>query len=97
MESKKRPGSVGWWVICGDLPTDYVSAAAIKHPRAAIRSIAEEWREQARPSTSQERRDDIRIACPADWQSLALLLDARASLLLGFASEESVWQDGDAL
>src|SRR5688572_31851449 len=25
VESQARPGWVGWWVICGDLPTDYVS------------------------------------------------------------------------
>ena len=54
IESKERPDWVGWWVICGDLPTDYVSAAKIKHPREAIRSIAGEWREQARLMTSGE-------------------------------------------
>jgi hypothetical protein len=25
VESLKKPGSVGWWAISGDLPTDYTS------------------------------------------------------------------------
>ena len=96
VESKKRADGVGWWVICGDLPTDYVSAARIKHPRDAIRSIAEQWREQARLMTTKERPADIRIGRPEDWGSLAPLLDARASLLLQFANDDSVWVDVDA-
>src|SRR6267143_18187 len=27
VESQARPGWVGWWVISGDVPTDYESAA----------------------------------------------------------------------
>ena len=96
IESKARPDWVGWWVICGDLPTDYISAAKIKHPREAIRSIAGEWREQARLMRSGERPDDIRIGRPEEWASLAPLLDARASLLLEFANDDSVWVDVDA-
>ena len=59
IESKKRPDRVGWWVICGDLPTDYVSAAKIKHPR--------------------------------DWGELAPLVDPRASMLLKWADDDSLW------
>jgi hypothetical protein len=29
IESRARPGCVGWWAICGDVPTDYESAARI--------------------------------------------------------------------
>lgn len=93
IESKRRPDWVGWWVICGDLPTDYVSAANIKHPREAIRSIAEEWREQARLMATRERPDDIRIGRSEDWPSLAPLLDARASMLLKLANDDSIWED----
>lgn len=96
IESKARPDWVGWWVICGDLPTDFVSAGTIKHPREAIKSIAAEWRQQAQLMTSGERRDDIRIGRPEEWASLAPLLDARASLLLEFAEDDSVWADVDA-
>ena len=38
IESAQKPGLVGWWVVCGDLPTDYISADTIKHPREAMRA-----------------------------------------------------------
>jgi hypothetical protein len=30
IESVNRPEWIGWWVICGDLPTDYISASDIE-------------------------------------------------------------------
>jgi Domain of unknown function (DUF4826) len=93
IESEKSPGWVGWWVICGDLPTDYVSAETIKHPREAVRAIAEEWREQARLMANVNRHPDTRIGRPEDRASLAPLLAARASKLLELADDDSVWDD----
>jgi len=58
---------VGWWVICGDLPTGYVSAAKIKHPREAMRAFAERWRELARLIATEDRASGIRIGRPEDW------------------------------
>src|SRR5258708_1199315 len=63
VESLARPGWVGWWVICGDLPTDYVSSARIKHPRTALRAFAKRWlavancmrRGRAHPTVQLER------------------------------------------
>ena len=95
IESKKNPDSVGWWVICGDLPTDYISAANIKHPRAAMRAFAKEWREQATLMASGERHTDIRIGQPEDWASLAPLVETRASMLLQWANDDSLWEDVD--
>ncbi len=40
VESISSPGWVGWWVVCGDLPTDYVSRSGLDHPQAALRAIA---------------------------------------------------------
>ena len=95
IESKKRPDWIGWWVICGDLPTDYISAAKTKHPREAMRAIAEEWREQAKLMASGEGHADIRIGQPDDWATLAPLLETRASMLLQWANDDSLWQDRD--
>jgi hypothetical protein len=47
IESLLAPGHVGWWAICGDLPTDYLSAATIKHPRKALLAFADLWKEVA--------------------------------------------------
>jgi hypothetical protein len=35
IESGKAPGWVGWWVICGDCPTDYVTCTGDRTPRSA--------------------------------------------------------------
>ena len=43
VESLRAPGWVGWWVICGDLPTDVMSANEIKHPRDAVRAFSRSW------------------------------------------------------
>jgi hypothetical protein len=93
IESKKRPDWIGWWVICGDVPTDYISSAEIKHPREAVRAIAEGWRDQAKLMASGERHADIRIGRPGTWASLAPLLEQRASMLLEWANDDSLWQD----
>jgi hypothetical protein len=95
IEGKKRADWVGWWVICGDLPTDHISAAKIKYPRDAIRAIAEEWRRQATLMASVERHTDIRIGRPEDWASLAPLLETRASMLLRWANDGWLWEDVD--
>jgi hypothetical protein len=46
IESLARPEWIGWWVITGDLPTDYISSADIEppqHPRKAVKAIAGRW------------------------------------------------------
>jgi hypothetical protein len=96
IESKKRPDWIGWWVICGNLPTDYISAAKIKHPRDAIRAFAEEWRHQAKLMASGEGRADIYIGDQKNWASLAPLLETRASILLEWANDDSLWEDRDS-
>ena len=67
IESKIRPGMVGWWAICGDMPTDYVSAAKIKHPREAVRAIAQGWREHATLMARGEAHADTQIGQREDW------------------------------
>lgn len=50
----------------GDLPTDYVSAETIKHPRDAVRAIAQEWREQARLMANADSHPDTHIGRAED-------------------------------
>lgn len=45
VESVLAPGAIGWWVICGDLPTDYCSGGPdCRIPRAAVGKIVQRWR-----------------------------------------------------
>ncbi len=64
IESKKSPGWVGWWVICGDLPCDYVAADTIKHPREAVRAIAQSWLEQSKLMEKGQTGASVSIGPP---------------------------------
>lgn len=93
IESKKSPGWVGWWVIAGDLPTDYVSAEKIKHPRDAMRAIVERWARLAKDMEAGNVGEEVTIGSSEDWPELVPLLNARVKLLKEFASDETIWPD----
>jgi hypothetical protein len=94
IESVVRPNWIGWWAICGDLPTDYISAADVEspqHPRLAIRAIAQRWLKLVEAGSGGRDCEDIRIAGPHSMQELAPLLESRARLLIAWADDESLW------
>jgi len=88
IESRVRPGSVGWWVICGELPTDYVSAAEIKHPRKAVLAFAGRWQAYCDAVRSGAPPPEFTIE-PADRAPVDLvpLLEGRAKTLAGWAAD----------
>jgi hypothetical protein len=93
IESKINPGWIGWWAISGDLPTDYISAETVKHPREAIRSFAVVWAEVSGYMLRGESHPSIKIGCPDDWPMLGDLLKRRSELLAQFAEDESIWEE----
>lgn len=93
VESLVRPRWVGWWVICGDLPTDYVSADSIKHPRQAMQAIAERWKELSEYMARGEEYPGITLGPPETWPELAPLLRTRSELLTQFAEDDSLWEE----
>jgi hypothetical protein len=95
IESRTQSGSIGWWAICGDVPTDHISAAGIENPRDAMRAVATEWHELAKLMSSGESLPNIRIGQPEEWASLAPLLQTRASMLLQWADDDALWNDLD--
>jgi hypothetical protein len=99
IESRMRPEWIGWWVICGDLPTDYILAADIEypqHPRKAIRAIAERWLKLLDAwSKGLDEYEGFRIGDRHSRQELAPLLEARAKLLIDFADDDGLWEEVD--
>ena len=92
IESVKEPGWVGWWAICGDLPTDYISAAGIgMHPRAALRAFCKQWQTVADAMRDKRKPADITIGRPEDWPTLEPLLSSRIGILQRWAADDSVW------
>lgn len=92
IESAARPGWVGWRTICGDLPSDYLSARCAKHPRTALRAFAKRWLAIARCMERGRAHPSIRIGDRSAWPKLAPLLRARAQLLAKVARTNSIWQ-----
>ena len=96
IESMKAPGWVGWWVISGDGPTDYVSSENIKHPRDAMRAIGQKWKEISEYTSSGHEHPSATIGSREDWPELAPLLAGRATMLLKWADDESIWGEAES-
>lgn len=91
VESVKSPGRVGWWVITGDLPTDYCSSAGCDHPRLAVKQIAESWRAAVHALAP----GDATIADTGLSADLAPLLAKRADLLASWVDDDALWPSQD--
>jgi hypothetical protein len=89
VESLTSPGSVGWWVIYGDLPTDYCSSSGCRHPRLALRRIAEHWQK----ALAETKPSDAVIGSTGIPAKFSALLSTRAILLLEFADDDGLWPD----
>ena len=93
VESHRTPGYIGWWVICGDCPTDYVTARGDGSPRTAVRDIAAQWQAAVPYLARGEQHPDFALGRSEDARTLAPLLSARAEALLRLADEDDLWPD----
>ena len=91
--SLRAPGTVGWWGIAGDLPTDYVTSSGVDGPRAALRAFADRWRDVAGYMSRGEPHPDVTIGKREEWPELSDLLARRATLLLEIADDDEEWND----
>ncbi|CAN5555092.1 hypothetical protein BH10PLA2_BH10PLA2_33930 [soil metagenome] len=95
IEGLARPDCIGWWVICGDLPTDYISAADVsqpQHPRKVMRVFAKNWFALVEAWKHGREIENTQIADPSLKEKLAPILVARASLLMEWADNDSLWE-----
>ncbi len=92
VESVVRPGHVGWWVIHGDLPTDYVSSQGNPTPREAVATIAERWRRLAALMEAGQTHPDMSVGSHANARELAPLLKKRSATLADWARDDSNWE-----
>ncbi|MFT7536356.1 MAG: hypothetical protein ACI85K_002310 [Hyphomicrobiaceae bacterium] len=94
VESVATPGRVGWWVVSGDLPTDYVSAEVIEHPRDAMQSFADRWKGYAAAVRDGSAFDGVEIAgVRDDPDGMLPVLESRAETLAEWAADDSLWQE----
>ncbi|MEO8057379.1 MAG: DUF4826 family protein [Burkholderiales bacterium] len=91
VESPHRPEWVGWWVICGDLPSDVLAAHDLATPRDALRAFGKRW---LLHGESLDRGD-----VPPAWAhephaglpKLAALLKRRGAALQVWADDAAAW------
>lgn len=96
VESIARPEWIGWWAICGDLPTDYVSAADVEppqHPRKAMRVFAKNWLNVVEAWKDGRKIENTQIGDSSCHEQLGPLLESRATLLLEWADDDSLWEE----
>jgi hypothetical protein len=88
VQSRATPDRVGWWAISGDVPTDYLSAAA--HLRTAgdiLIAFADQWRAAAERMKDSEHLGAYVVGDPSRATELAPLLRRRANLLQKFGED----------
>lgn len=95
VEDALRPGWPGAWVICGDLPTDFVQVTDSPNARDALRVLAHRWSEVAEWMARGEAHPEFNIGTSDDWPELAPLLRARAELLDACADDPDLWPDAN--
>lgn len=91
VESAARADWVGWWVVCGDLPTDTISAEQIEHPREALRAIAQRWLALAGSMQRGEPHAAVKLGYAGDQAELVPLLERRGGILLTWANDDKCW------
>ncbi len=89
--SNANPGAVGWWVISGDVPPDYISSSEIRGARAGLRAFSLRWSRAARGMATGEAPEGLVIGAPAEWKSLAPMLASCATLLGEWANDDELW------
>ena len=93
VESAERPDWVGWWVVSGDFPTDYIPCEGERHSRQALRDIGSRWRDAAARWTAGKTAVGWSLRNPDQEKELAPLLAARAELFLEIAEDGSNWEE----
>jgi hypothetical protein len=93
VESLYAPGTVGWWAISGDLPTDYLSGGDAVDGRTALGAFAKRWFEVSGYMLRGESHPTVKIGPPEMRRQLGDLLKRRASILEEWASDDKMWQE----
>ena len=91
VESHKKAGVIGWWVISGDLPTDYLSGRDARDARSALTAFARRWREVSGYMLRGRAHPTIRLGHTTNQKELGDLLRRRAEILQSFVDDDAMW------
>ncbi len=92
IESQRGQDELAYWVICGDLPTDFIPwSEAESDPRQALSFIGKRWTEVSSYMLRGIPHPNISIGTPEHWPKLGPLLQSRAGVLAKWANDDSIW------
>ena len=86
-----RSGEPAYWVITGDLPTDFLPSSAADSPRAAATAFAERWRSVAGYMLNGRKHPTITIGSGDESAELGSLLQSRADTIANWALNDDYW------
>lgn len=92
IESGNVPGAVGWWVISGDLPTDYFSGNTVQHPRQVLLAAAARWAGMLK-EVADGVIGEVTIPDLPHSPELQKLLATRVELLQKIAANDEFWAE----
>ena len=90
--SKKNPNAVGWWVVSGDLPTDYLGGDDATDARTALAAFGRRWLEVSGCMLRGEEHPTIKIGREGNRRELGDLLRRRAQILQNWTDDDSMWE-----
>ena len=94
VQSKSRPGWVGWWAFSGDIPTDCVSRTnGNDDPRKALARLLDQWRRYIPHLELGNNPPDVNIGSGNSRIALAGLLTKRIYLLERWHKDDTIWQE----
>lgn len=88
-----NPNYIAYWVISGDLPTDYVSGDDASDAREVLAHFSESWKEVAACMRAGEKHPTITMGPPEMWPKMAPLLEARSEILKKYVEDEDLWEE----
>ena len=83
-----------YWVISGDLPTDYIESAALPDARAALRAFTTRWQQMSKLMKKGETHPEFTINGFKGSAEFDTLLAGRAVVLQEMAEDDAMWVRG---
>lgn len=93
VESALSTGEVDWWVINGDVPTNYLPVSEAPGPRTFLRVIGQCWRATSGVLERGDQPAELAPIPPEDRARLGALLRRRSDILEEWAADDGAWEE----
>tara|TARA_R110002072_G_scaffold46591_10_gene129199 strand:- start:235330 stop:235848 length:519 start_codon:yes stop_codon:yes gene_type:complete len=93
IESSEQPGYVGGWVLCGNLPMDYIEGDNLKNPREAMAAIAARWQDFVDKTRRGESTEGVAVESGDDPEQMLAMMESRIGILLEIVADDEAWEE----